>query len=233
MLSVNFGRPRPLKTVLCLGAHSDDIEIGCGGTILTWLDANPDLEVHWIVFTAGGRREQEARRSAALFLKHARRKHVVIKQFRESYFPYVGADIKDFFEEIRTSVTPDVVFTHYRDDRHQDHREISNLTWNSFRDHVILEYEIPKFDGDLGSPNCFVPLEAGVVRRKVDHLRTAFGTQRDKHWFEAETFAGLMRLRGVESCQAGYAEAFYARKMLLSTGPAAKSRPRPASVRGR
>lgn len=207
--------------VLCIGAHSDDIEIGCGGLILSLVKRYKAMEVQWVVFAAPPGRDREARRGADLFLKGVSRKHVVLKQFRDGYFPFDGAEIKDIFEALKQEFTPDLVLTHYRDDRHQDHRVLSDLTWNTFRDHLILEYEIPKYDGDLGSPNCFVPLDKGTCARKVKYLDSAFGTQRDKHWFSAETFMGLMRLRGME-CRAtgGYAEAFYVRKLALSpSGP--------------
>jgi LmbE family N-acetylglucosaminyl deacetylase len=202
--------------VLCLGAHSDDIEIGCGGLILRLIQGFSTIEIDWVVFSAHVKREQEARRSAAAFLKGARRKRVRIKHFRDGFFPYQGAEIKQVFERLKRDTAPDLVLTHYREDRHQDHRLLSDLTWNTFRDHWILEYEIPKFDGDLGTPNCFVPLDTGTCARKVKHLLSVFGSQRDKDWFTAETFMGLMRLRGME-CRApgGYAEAFYARKTVL------------------
>jgi LmbE family N-acetylglucosaminyl deacetylase len=201
--------------VLCLGAHADDIEIGCGGLILRLIQSRK-IEIDWIVFSAKTKREQEARRSAAMFLKGAHRKRVIIQHFRDGFFPYQGARIKEVFERLKRRPSPDLVLTHYREDRHQDHRLLSDLTWNTFRDHWILEYEIPKFDGDLGTPNCFVPLDVETCARKVENLQQAFGTQRDKHWFTDETFMGLMRLRGME-CRAagGYAEAFYCRKTVL------------------
>jgi len=202
--------------VLCIGAHSDDIEIGCGGLILSLIGGQKAVDIDWVVFSAVGRREREARRSAETFLQGAHRKRIVVKHFRDGFFPYDGAKIKRVFEQLKASVTPDLVLTHYRDDRHQDHRVLSDLTWNTFRDHWVLEYEIPKFDGDFGAPNCFVPLDRRICSRKVKHLNEAFGTQRDKHWFTDETFLGLMRLRGME-CRApgGYAEAFYARKVVF------------------
>jgi LmbE family N-acetylglucosaminyl deacetylase len=202
--------------ILCLGAHSDDIEIGCGGLLLLLIHGPSKVEIDWVVFSAQLAREQEARRSATVFLKGADRKRVTIKHFRDGFFPYQGAAIKRVFERLKRETSPDLVLTHYRDDRHQDHRLLSDLTWNTFRDHWILEYEIPKFDGDLGAPNCFVPLDEGTCTRKVKYLQSVFGSQRDKDWFTAETFMGLMRLRGME-CRSpgGYAEAFYARKTVL------------------
>lgn len=204
---------RPLR-LLCLGAHSDDIEIGCGGLVLQLLGRRA-VDVDWVVFSAQGPREVEARRSAALFLRRARKKRIAIHQFRDGFFPYEWAAIKDVFEGLK-AVKPDVILTHYRDDRHQDHRTLSDLVWNTFRDHLVLEYEIPKYDGDLGSPNWFVPLDRRSCDRKIKLLGDVFGTQRGKHWFDVETFKGLMRLRGVE-CRArsGYAEGFYSRKTVI------------------
>src|SRR5713101_8162569 len=186
--------------VLCLGAHSDDIEIGCGGTILQLLSSDANVDVSWVVFSSGREREQEARASAALFLKQAKRQKVIVKKFRDGFFPYEGTKIKEFFETIKGEVNPDLVFTHYRDDRHQDHRTISDLTWNTFRRHLILEYEIPKYDGDLGSPNFFVPLTPKVCERKIKYICEMFKTQLVKGWLTEETFLAIMRLRGVE-CQ--------------------------------
>jgi LmbE family N-acetylglucosaminyl deacetylase len=182
---------------------------------LSLLSGTRKVEVDWVVFSAPGERAREARRGASLFLGRAARARVQIHGFRDGFFPY-EPKIKEIFESLKTA-RPDVVFTHYRHDRHQDHRVLSDLAWNTFRDHLVLEYEIPKFDGDLGTPNCFVPLDRATCRRKTKHLNTAFGSQRDKHWFSEETFLGLMRLRGME-CRAreGYAEAFYGRKVVLA-----------------
>lgn len=202
--------------VLCLGAHSDDAEIGCGGTILSMLAARPDTQVHWIVFSAPGPREDEARASADVFLNGAARTEVEVFAFRDGFFPYHGTDIKERFEDVKRRFTPDVVFTHRGQDRHQDHRLVSELTWNTFRHHMVLEYEIPKYDGDLAQPNVFVPLNEETRARKVELLMQHFGTQRSKTWFSPETFDGLMRLRGVECASpTGYAEGFHARKVTL------------------
>jgi LmbE family N-acetylglucosaminyl deacetylase len=203
--------------ILCLGAHADDIEIGCGGLLLQLIQAVRKIEVDWVVFSADAKRERETRRSGRLFLKGAARSRIAVERFRDGFFPYEGKVIKEAFERLKTRQSPDLILTHYREDRHQDHRLLSDLTWNTFRDHWILEYEVPKFDGDLGSPSCFVPLARETCRRKVEYLSSAFGSQRDKHWFTDETFMGLMRLRGME-CRAadGFAEAFYARKTVLA-----------------
>lgn len=200
------------KRLLFLGAHSDDIEIGCGGTILRLTKRNPGLEIVWVVFSADGSRRREARAGAQLFLKDAGQFKVVLKKFRNGFFPTQGELIKESFETLKRSFNPDIVFTHYREDRHQDHRLLSDLTWNTFRDHFILEYEIPKYDGDLGIPNLFVPLDEAVCRRKARDLCRIFGTQKSKHWFSEDTFLALMRLRGIE-CASRYAEAFHCRKM--------------------
>jgi Uncharacterized proteins, LmbE homologs len=215
-LSLNReSRDRTLR-ILCIGAHADDIEIGCGGTILSFLAQGTPLEVHWFVFGATGDRANEARRSADYFLEGTKASSIEIRNFRNSFFPYFGAQIKNEFEELKRRLSPDVVLTHYRNDLHQDHRLLSELTWNTFRDHLILEYEIPKYDGDLGSPNLFVPLEEKICERKVELLLDNFVTQAGKHWFSRDTFLGLMRLRGVEAhSPTKYAEAFYARKILV------------------
>ena len=202
--------------VLCLGAHSDDIEIGCGGTILRLLEMYPKAEVWWVILAARGTRRHEAQRSAKTFLRGAAKAKVVLKSFRESFLPFRGEEIKDFFEEIKRLFSPDVVFTHFRHDLHQDHRVVSEFTWNTFRNHLVLEYEIPKYDGDLGVPNTFVVLEAETCQAKVRNLFAHFSTQRNKQWFTEDLFFALLRIRGVESnSPTKYAEAFYCRKMVL------------------
>jgi LmbE family N-acetylglucosaminyl deacetylase len=218
MLKLELFRPAAASCrILCLGAHSDDIEIGCGGTILTLLELYPHAEFYWIVFSADQQRACEARNSTNSFLQHARSKHIVIKDFRESFFPYIGAAIKEHFEQLKHDFSPDAIFTHYRNDLHQDHRLISELTWNTFRNHLILEYEIPKYDGDLGTPNVFVPLNEPIYRKKLQYLLDSFSSQRHRTWFDQETFLSLLRLRGME-CNAPtrYAEAFFCRKMMLA-----------------
>jgi LmbE family N-acetylglucosaminyl deacetylase len=203
--------------VLCLGAHSDDIEIGCGGAILALLRTRADVEVQWTVFSAQGPRADEARGSAAAFLQGSARAEVEVLGFRDGFFPYQGAEIKEYFEALKERFTPDVVFTHRGADRHQDHRLLSELVWNTFRSHMVLEYEIPKYDADLAQPNVFVPLDADDRGRKIELLMEHFGSQRSKGWFTPETFDGLMRLRGIESASpTGYAEGFHARKLTLA-----------------
>jgi LmbE family N-acetylglucosaminyl deacetylase len=202
-------------TVLCLGAHADDIEIGCGGSILLLKNLFPQVRFHWVVFTGAGRRAQEAEKAAGMFTAGSEVK-LVLKSFRDGYLPYMGGEVKDFFEQLKSQVNPDLIFTHWRGDAHQDHRLISELTWNTFRDHLILEYEIPKYDGDMGRPNMYLPFEVELAERKVDLLLESFESQRDKRWFDRRTFLGLMRLRGMESNAAGgYAEAFHAAKVVL------------------
>jgi len=202
--------------ILCLGAHSDDIEIGCGGTILKLLKGNRNLVFHWAVFSANEKRKEEALASALALLKPAKKAEVIIHPFRDGYFPYAGAEIKDAFESLKKSFSPDLIFAPRRNDLHQDHRLVSELTWNTFRDHMILEYEIVKYDGDLASPNVFVHLEKGICREKARHIAGHFVSQSGNHWFDEETFLSLLRLRGVESnSPTGYAEAFHCRKMVL------------------
>jgi LmbE family N-acetylglucosaminyl deacetylase len=210
--------PKQIRRVLCLGAHSDDIEIGCGGTILNLVKTNPATEFCWVVFSGDSVRRTEAQSGAKAFLRGARVKHVRVERFRESYFPSQWSAIKDRFESIRNRFEPDLVLTHCRDDRHQDHRVLSDLAWNTFRDHLILEYEIPKYDGDMGRPNVFVHLDAEASKKKVSYLMEAFQSQRSKRWFQEDTFFSLMRLRGMEcNAPSGHAEAFYCRKVLLAT----------------
>ena len=216
MLGLTFNTERnSTLCILCLGAHSDDIEIGCGGAILKLISKYPNLSFHWVVFSAGQQRAEEARASAEVFLKGAKEKNVVIKDFKDGFFPYQGVEIKEYFEQLK-EMSPDIILTHYRQDLHQDHRLISDLTWNTFRNHLILEYEIPKYDGDLGSPNLFVHLDESTCQSKIQYILEHFRTQENKHWFTGETFLALLRLRGIESkAPDGYAEAFYCRKMVL------------------
>ena len=205
---------KPLQ-ILCLGAHSDDIEIGCGGTLLHLKAEGVPIEFHWVVISAAGIRGEEALKSAELFTAGCKRE-ILLKEFRDGFLPYGGIQLKEFFEELKQRVSPDLIFTHWHGDAHQDHRTINELTWNTFRNHFIMEYEIPKFDGDMGRPNAFVPLRDSERQQKIENLFAAFHSQLSKPWFAAETFLGLMRLRGMESnAHSGYAEAFYTRKVVV------------------
>jgi len=200
-----------------LGAHSDDIEIGCGGTVLSLLERHDNACVRWMVFSSNEERAHEARDSATTFLGRAREKEIVVKNYRDGFFPFLGAQIKDDFEALKRDFVPDLVLTHYRDDRHQDHRLISDLTWNTFRNHLILEYEIPKYDGDLGQPNFFVPLHESTCQTKVQNIVERFASQRQKQWFDEQTFLAILRLRGMEAnSPTRYAEGFHCRKLVFA-----------------
>ena len=213
-LNLNVKAGETLK-ILCLGAHSDDIEIGCGGTILRLASQYSGCELHWVVFNAIGIRETEARCAAQLFAG-SRLNGPLLKTFQDGFMPFVGSEVKAVFENELKQFSPDLIFTHSGNDAHQDHRLISQLTWNTFRDHFILEYEIPKYDGDLGRPSIFVPLDREVCEKKVDYLMEAFKSQQAKRWFQPDTFFSLMRLRGMEcAASSGYAEAFYCRKLVM------------------
>ena len=214
MRALQLAAPGDHLSVLCLGAHSDDIEIGAGATLLSMMERGILLDVHWCVLSAEHDREHEARASATDFLSRAASAKVDVMSFRDGFFPEQGEAIKSWFEGLKQRANPDVIFTHHRDDAHQDHRQVRRLTWNTFRDQCILEYEIPKWDGDLGQPNLYVPISANVLQRKIELLTSHFATQRSKQWFDPETFLGLARLRGME-CRAPerYAEAFHARKL--------------------
>ena len=217
MIQLSFNSPpdRPLK-ILCLGCHSDDIEIGCGGTILRLNEQYPSCVFYWVVFSAIDVREAEARRGMEAFVGSKRLAGVVVKNFPDGFMPFVGSEVKTVFEELKRNISPELIFTHNRKDAHQDHRLIAELTWNTFRDHFILEYEIPKYDGDLGQPSVFVPLEAEVCQRKTRLIMDAFQSQHARRWFQEDTFLSLMRLRGMEcNAPSGYAEAFYSRKIVL------------------
>lgn len=203
--------------VLCLGAHSDDIEIGAGATLLQWIASGVKLDVLWCVLSAAAEREDEARSSATDFLKGAENVRIEVLPFRDGFFPTEGEKIKAWFEALKERFQPDLILTHRRDDAHQDHREVCRHTWNTFRNQLILEYEIPKWDGDLGQPNFYIPVTSQSLERKIELLMTHFGSQRSKDWFDPETFRALARLRGME-CRASerYAEGFYARKIVLT-----------------
>lgn len=214
--TLRLAGPGDRLSVLCLGAHSDDIEIGAGGTLLYWIAQGVALDVSWCVLGAEGERESEARASAEDVLQGSANSEIETLPFRNSHFPMYAAEIKEWFEQLKTRVAPDIIFTHLREDAHQDHREIARHTWNTFRDHLILEYEIPKWDGDIGRPNLYVPLPQDIMQRKISLLTEHFGSQRTRHWFDEDTFRGLARLRGME-CRAPqrYAEAFFGHKIAL------------------
>jgi LmbE family N-acetylglucosaminyl deacetylase len=217
MVRLRFEHFAPaIRHVLCLAAHCDDLEIGCGGTVLKLTESPNPPAFTWVVFSSDPTREAEALRSAEALLRQASSSRIIIKKFRDGFLPYEGGLVKDAFEELKGQVSPDLILTHYRDDLHQDHRLISELTWNTFRDHLILEYEIPKYDGDLGAPNVFVPLDETVCRRKFDTILTNFRSQAGKRWFSEDIFRALLRLRGME-CNASdnLAEAFYCRKLVV------------------
>jgi LmbE family N-acetylglucosaminyl deacetylase len=218
MLPLPIGGPEAVpRRVLAIGAHPDDIEIGCTGTLLKLIEQGAVSEVCWVVLSGHGERLDEARRSAEALLDAVPRSEVLVRDFPDGFFPYEGQRIKDFFEQLKVDFSPDVVFTHQRADLHQDHRLSCELTWNTFRDHLILEYEVPKYDGDMSAPNAFVPLEEHLRRRKVDHLMSHFGSQLPKRWFREDLFSSLLRLRGMEcNSPSSYAEAFFCRKAVLA-----------------
>jgi LmbE family N-acetylglucosaminyl deacetylase len=217
MVPLRLGRSEgsPAR-VLAIGAHPDDIEIGCAGTILRLIEQGAISDVRWVVLSGEGERAQEARWSAEALLDGVSRSEVVVRDFPDGFFPYEGQRIKGFFERLKEDFSPDVVFTHQRADLHQDHQLCCELTWNTFRDHLILEYEVPKYDGDMSAPNAFVPLSEHLSRRKIDHLMSHFGSQLSKRWFREDLFASLLRLRGMEcNSPTSYAEAFFCRKAVL------------------
>lgn len=216
MIQMNLDGVGQSLTILCLGAHSDDIEIGCGGTILRLAEKYPGSVFHWVVFSATGIRHDEARRAATLFVDSVSLQEPQLHTFPDGFLPFVGAEVKTVFEELKQKVAPQLIFTHTSKDAHQDHRLVAELTWNTFRDHLIFEYEIPKYDGDLGKPSVFVPLAADACQKKVRYIAETFQSQHGKRWFQQETFLSLMRLRGMEcNAPSGYAEAFYCRKLVL------------------
>lgn len=213
---LSLGMNGPLR-ILCLGAHCDDIEIGCGATLMHLANHAHDVAVRWAVFSGNDIRHEEARASAAEFLQGVPDRAIDLKNFRESFFPTQRGEIKEEFERLRARFDPNIVFTHFKNDDHQDHRLIAELTWNTFRDHLILEYEIPKFEDDLGKPNVFFPVERETVVRKVEALRRHYRSQRQRSWFTDDTFMGLMRIRGVNAnAPSGFAEAFHCRKLLVA-----------------
>jgi LmbE family N-acetylglucosaminyl deacetylase len=211
-LSVTSGKP---LAILAIGAHADDIEIGAGGFILDLLDSGCVRELTWVVLTAGGSRDAEAKRSAEELVAGRAPLAVEIGSFRERYFQH-DPGIKEAFDELGGRLRPDLVIGPRLEDRHQDHRTVAELVWQTFRGGLVVEYEIPKYEGDLGSPNTYAALSASTLDRKVDHLMTAFPSQRDRPWYTPETFRGLARIRGIEAGAAsGYAEGFTCRKSII------------------
>ena len=203
-------------TILCFGAHCDDIEIGCGGTLQAIGERYPGARLHAVVFSGPDDREAESRAALRTLGADFGSVEIEVRRFRNSYFPAEFAAIKDAVEETKQRISPDLVFTHYRNDRHQDHRVVSDLTWNAFRDHCVLEYEIPKYDGDVGQPNVFVPISSAAAERKIECILECFPSQRDRAWFRRETFAATLHLRAIEcNADSGFAEAFYGRKLRL------------------
>ncbi|MBE9016716.1 PIG-L family deacetylase [Chroococcidiopsidales cyanobacterium LEGE 13417] len=217
MLKFNFeAKSDSPYNVLCLGAHCDDIEIGCGGTILKLIKKYQNLVFYWVVFSSNSQREKEAYESAKQFLKGTQVKNIAIANFRDGFLPFMAIEVKELFESLKQEFQPDLILTHYRNDLHQDHRLISDLTWNTFRNHLILEYEIPKYDGDLGIPNFFVHLDSIICQNKTHLILSSFQSQIEKQWFTEETFLSILRIRGIESnAPEKYAEAFYCRKIVF------------------
>jgi LmbE family N-acetylglucosaminyl deacetylase len=213
---IGLNPAQPPQTILCIGAHSDDIEIGCGATLLQLIKRYPHARFVWMVLSGDDARAREATASARAYLRGVDHQ-LILERFRDGFFPYQGEAIKTRFEALKTEVQPDLIFTHRHDDAHQDHRTLAQFTWNTFRNHLIFEYEIPKWDGDLQTPNVYVPLEAALVKRKTALLIKHFGTQRNKHWFSADTFTSLLRIRGLECASpSGFAEGFFGRKLALT-----------------
>lgn len=212
-MNIQFDKIAPLK-ILCLGAHCDDIEIGAGGTLLKIFREYEIEQVTWIVFASGEIRKQEAITSANQFLSNVANTKIIINSYRDGFFPYQGIEIKEYFEELKQEISADLIFTHYRNDRHQDHRLISDLTWNTWRNHLIFEYEIPKYDGDLGTPNFYVALREEYITKRNNIILDSFSSQSSKHWFDAAAFNALARLRGLESATL-FAEAFHVRKLVF------------------
>ena len=216
MMKLSLNLTNQKLKILCLGAHCDDIEIGCGGTVLKLLESYENSEVDWVVFSSTRDRAEEAKLSAELFLENAKKKRIIVKGFQDSFFPYIGSEIKAFFEELKTIGSPDLIFTHFRHDLHQDHCLISELTWNTFRNHLILEYEIIKYDGDLGTPNVFVHLNGENSKKKIENILEIFKTQGHRNWFTRDAFMAIMRIRGLEShAPEMLAEGFHCRKLLI------------------
>lgn len=201
-------------TVLAVGAHSDDVEIGSGGTLLTLAAALPEVRAHVVVLSATPTRAGEAQAGARRFLPGGR-VDVEVHDLPDGRYPGHWAGLKDRLEELARRVRPDLILAPRLDDAHQDHRTVARLVRTVWRDHLVLGYEIPKYDGDLPRPNLYVPLTAEVLQEKLRLLRTCFPSQADRDWFDDEVFRGLARLRGVES-RCRYAEGFEVTKLVLA-----------------
>lgn len=213
MLSVDFGKNKKLD-ILSLGAHCDDIEIGCGGTLLRLINEDRVQHVKWIVFTSTEERKKEAIASAEHFLKNVNSKEIIVLDFKDTVLADSKQEVKLYLQSVKSGFFPDLIFTHHRNDLHQDHKLLSELTWNIFRNHLILEYEIPKYDGDLGHPNFFITLDEHLVSQKIEALLQYYESQKEKHWFDKETFVSLLRVRGLEiASPTRYAEAFHVKKV--------------------
>lgn len=217
MLGLGFDiGDRPLR-VLCIGAHCDDIEIGCGATLATLARGEAEAVVDWVILSGTEQRQGESRAAMRALLGDAARGQLLFGDFEDGRFPAEYGRLKDFFEELKSLEVPDLILTHERDDRHQDHRICNEMVWSTFRDQVVLEFEIPKWDGGLGNPSVYVPVTREAAGLKVDALLSCHGSQRHRDWFTRSTFESLMRLRGIECrATAGLAEAFHARKLVLA-----------------
>ncbi len=215
MLGLELAKPdgRPLS-VLVVGAHPDDIEIGAGGTLLNLSDSQPGLRVHYVVLTGTPQRQEEARAAAESFLSGADLT-VDLHALPEGRLPAVWADVKDVLEDVARTCAPDLILAPSSHDAHQDHRTIGEIIPTVFRDGLSLSYEIPKWDGDFGRPSLYVALSSQTARRKVELLHKCYPSQSARDWWDDEVFLGLARLRGME-CRAGYAEGFTCSKATLT-----------------
>jgi len=203
-----------VKSAMFIGAHSDDIEIGAGGLLMRLVRESPGVEITYVILSGDATRHNEARNAAAAFTHGCGKLDLRLASFTDRFFPAEQTQIKKYFDQLKLNTSPQLVICHKASDKHQDHRVVNELVYNTFRAHSILEYEIPKWDGDLSTPNLYVPLSDEIATQKAELLMEHFGSQRSKHWFDLETFRGLMRIRGIE-CNAKYAEGFHVRKMVV------------------
>jgi LmbE family N-acetylglucosaminyl deacetylase len=203
--------------VLCIGAHCDDIEIGCGGTLRALQDQRKKIVIDWALLSGSAQRAAESTKAMSLLVAPRARGEIRFGEFADGRFPADYARIKEYFESLKNLPRPDIIFCHERDDRHQDHRIVNEMVWNTFRDHLVLEFEIPKWDGGLGQPNTYVPVTAKQAKAKVSALLKAHRSQATRDWFTEDTFLALMRLRGIECrSESGLAEAFHGRKLRVA-----------------